>query len=138
MSIAPLTFTAAADVPARSAPSEHFTGTVQMEPLARPESFQCETLRVSFLPGARTDWHTHPVGQILLVTSGNGLIATRDGARRMTIGDVVTIPAGVEHWHGGAEQTPCQHVAIQPGGQTQWLESVSDADFAAAVTAADA
>lgn len=100
-----------------------------MEFLAAPEDFSCETLRVNFFPGARTAWHTHPVGQILIVTSGNGVVATRDWAKRMTTGDVVEIPANVEHWHGAAPEAPMTHIAIQPGGATQWLERVTDADY---------
>ena len=129
MSIAPLVFRPAADVAARSAPAEYFSGAVQMEKLASPESFALEVLRVSFFPGGRTAWHTHPVGQVLIVSSGNGIVATRDGARRMTVGDVIEIPAGVEHWHGAAPTTPMAHVAMQPGGATEWLELVSDEDY---------
>ena len=129
MSISPLVFRAAADVPARTAPSEHFSGAVQMEPMARPESFALEVLRVSFFPGGRTGWHTHPVGQVLIVSAGNGVVATREGARRMTVGDVVEIPAGVEHWHGAAPDRPMAHIAMQPGGATEWLELVSDEDY---------
>lgn len=108
-----------------------------MEVLAAPESFECSTLRVNFFPGARTGWHTHSIGQVLIVTSGNGIIATRDWSKRMSTGDVIEIPAGVEHWHGAAPQTPMTHIAIQPGGATQWLELVPEADYAKQCSSAD-
>lgn len=129
MPISPLVFRAAADVPSKPAPAQYFSGAVQVESMASPDAFALEVLRVSFFPGGRTGWHTHPVGQVLLVSSGNGIVATRDGARRMTIGDVIEIPAGVEHWHGAAPGTPMSHIAMQPGGATAWLERVSDEDY---------
>jgi len=129
MSIAPLVLRAATDIKANPAPDAYFSGPVQMEVLARPDSFACETLRVNFPPGGRTGWHTHPVGQILIVIAGQGIVATRDGARRMSVGDVVEILADVEHWHGASRDTPMTHVAVQPGGATQWLELVDDADY---------
>ena len=129
MSISPLVFRTAADVPSKAAPEAHFSGAVQMESLASPRGFALEVLRVNFFPGGRTGWHTHPVGQVLIVSSGNGIVATRGGARRMTIGDVIEIPAGVEHWHGAAPDTPMSHIAMQPGGATEWLERVSEADY---------
>lgn len=136
MSDSPLLLRPASSVVSLTPPAEYFSGSVQMEKLASPDSFDCETLRVNFFPGARTAWHTHPVGQILIVTSGNGIIATRTWSRKMTIGDVVEIPADVEHWHGAAADTPMTHLAIQPGGSTQWIELVSDADYAALINAA--
>jgi len=135
MSIAPIGHRACREIPARTAPAEHFSGTVQMEQLSRRDGFDTETLRVTFAPGGRTGWHTHPVGQILIVTAGSGIIATRTGSRRMDAGDVVEIPADTEHWHGAGDTTSMQHIAIQPGGATRWLELVSDADYAAGVVA---
>ncbi len=120
-----------ADVPARLADPAHFTGTVTLEPLSVATDIPANVLRVSFAPGARTAWHTHPAGQILVVTSGNGTIATREWTRRMSVGDVVEIPANVEHWHGATPDTPMQHIAIQPDPGTAWLEQVAEDDFAA-------
>jgi len=125
-----------ADINARTPPAEHFSGAVRMEPLSKRDGFDCETLRVTFLPGARTGWHTHPVGQILIVTGGCGIIATRTGSRRMSSGDVIEIPADVEHWHGATDATLMQHIAIQPGGSTQWQELVSEADYACGIETA--
>jgi len=118
------------DVPARPGPAEHFGGTVSMEMLSNHADIAASVLRVSFAPGARTAWHTHPAGQVLLVTSGNGIVATRDWSRCMSVGDVVEIPAGVEHWHGAASATPMQHVAVQPDSATAWLEHVTDEEHA--------
>ena len=129
MSDTPLVHRPAASVVSKAPPTENFSGVVQMEVLASPTSFECETLRVNFFPGARTGWHTHPVGQILIVTSGNGIVATRTWSKKMTTGDVIEIPAGVEHWHGASPNTPMTHIATQPGGSTQWTELVSDADY---------
>ena len=103
-------------------------GAVQIETLSAHEGIAGSVLRVGFAPGARTAWHTHPAGQILYVTSGNGLVATRDWSRRITVGDVVEIPAGVEHWHGATASTPMQHLAVQPDARTDWREPVDDAD----------
>ena len=129
MSDAPLVHRPAASIVSKTPPAEYFSGAVQMEILASPTGFECETLRVNFFPGARTAWHTHPVGQILIVTSGNGIVATRTWSKTMTTGDVIEIPADVEHWHGAAPDTPMTHIAAQPGGSTQWTELVSDEDY---------
>ena len=128
----PLVHRPSADVQARPGPEAYFTGAVQIEPLSAHESISTSVLRVSFAPGARTAWHTHPAGQILLVTSGNGLVATREWSRRIGVGDVVEIPAGVEHWHGAAVSTPLQHLAIQPDPATDWRAQVTDEEFARA------
>ena len=132
MSDAPLVHRPSADVPAMPGPAEWFSGQVTIETLSNHDDIAASALRVSFAPGARTAWHTHPAGQILLVTSGNGLVATREWSRRMSAGDVVEIPAGVEHWHGAASATPMQHLAIQPDPATAWLELVGDDEHASA------
>lgn len=116
------------EIGARAGPADWFSGQVWLESISARDGFPVSVLRVNFQPGGRTAWHTHPGGQILVVTSGNGLIADRKSVRRMSIGDVVEIPAGVEHWHGAAADTPMQHLAIQPG--TDWLEPVNDEDYA--------
>ena len=128
----PVVHRASADIPARKAPAEYFSGEVQIEPLSAHGSIPTSVLRVSFAPGARTAWHTHPAGQILVVTSGNGLVATRAWSRSIGVGDVVEIPAGVEHWHGAAAGTPMQHLAIQPDPGTDWRAHVTDEEFAGA------
>lgn len=126
----PIVHRPTSSVASKAPPADYFTGNVQMEVLANPEPFACSTLRVNFFPGARTGWHTHSIGQVLIVTSGNGIIATRAWSSRMSTGDVIEIPAGVEHWHGAAPETPMTHIAIQPGGETQWLELVLDKEYA--------
>jgi quercetin dioxygenase-like cupin family protein len=116
-------------------PSDWFTGTVRIDPL-----FQAETpgravgAHVTFEPGARTAWHTHPLGQTLIVTSGRGL-AQREGGpiEEIRPGDVIWFPAGEKHWHGASAETAMSHIAIQEsldGKAVDWLEKVSDADYA--------
>ncbi len=89
-----------------------------------------------FSPGARTNWHTHPLGQTLHVVEGAGLVQTRGGpVRRIRAGDTVWIPAGEMHWHGAAPDTGMTHLAIQEasdGRAADWFEPVSDEDYAAA------
>ena len=83
--------------------SDYFTGRVQIEHLAVPDDMAATLYRVSFEPAARTAWHTHPQGQILLITSGNGLVQSKgQEIRRVTVGDVVTIAPDEVHWHGAA------------------------------------
>ncbi len=113
-------------------PEAYFSGAVTMERLSNHAAIELTQLRVTFAPGARTAWHTHAEGQVLYVTSGNGLFGTRDSSFAITVGDVVDIPAGLEHWHGAAPNTPMQHIATQPSGEAEWLEQVSDADFLSA------
>ena len=132
MSDAPIVHRPSADVPAKPGPAEWFSGTVSMETLSNVELIAASVLRVSFAAAARTAWHTHPEGQILVVTSGNGLVATRDWSRRMSAGDVVEIPAGVEHWHGAGSATPMQHLAVQPDAATDWRARVTDEEHARA------
>jgi len=109
---------------------ETFVGDVWLEKMADEESVRTSVYKVTFSPGARTAWHTHPEGQILMVVVGNGLFQTRgQPARRMYPGDSVVIPAHVEHWHGAAPDSLMQHLAIQPNADTNWLELVSDTDY---------
>jgi quercetin dioxygenase-like cupin family protein len=121
--------------PSTKGPSDWFTGTVRIDPL-----FQAETpgravgAHVTFEPGARTAWHTHPLGQTLIVTSGRGL-AQREGGpiEEIRPGDVIWFPAGEKHWHGASAETAMSHIAIQEsldGKAVDWLEKVSDADYA--------
>jgi quercetin dioxygenase-like cupin family protein len=90
---------------------------------------------VSFEPGARTHWHTHPAGQILYVTKGTGLIQTWDekneGKKAAVIrpDDVIYIPPGEKHWHGASPGEAMEHIATSMGGDTDWLEEVSEEDY---------
>jgi quercetin dioxygenase-like cupin family protein len=125
------------DVEARRGPGEWFTGTVWMEPSpANGETPDAGIFRVSFEPGARTNWHTHPEGQILHVVTGAGR-AQREGGEVAEIrpGDVVYFAPGERHWHGAAPGSPMVHVAINPAansdGGTDWMEPVTDEEYGA-------
>ena len=118
------------------APSAHVTGSVRVDPLFRatPPARASGAL-VTFEPGARTAWHTHPLGQILIVTDGVGWLQQWGGpVEIIRKGDVVWIPPGVKHWHGATAATSMSHIAIveQLDGRTvDWMEKVSDAQYAA-------
>jgi quercetin dioxygenase-like cupin family protein len=115
------------ELSAKLASANDFTGTVWIEPLSENEGVQ--VLRVTFPPGARTAWHTHPKGQTLVITSGNGLFQKRgEAVQTMQQGDVIVIPANEEHWHGANSSSLMQHLAIQILG-TKWLEHVSEEDY---------
>ena len=116
-------------------PAEHFTGTVHIEPLfdARAPS-QTIGGKVTFQPGARTAWHAHPLGQVLIVTDGVGWVQQWGGpVQVIRKGDVVWIPAGVKHWHGATPTTSMTHIAILeqlPDGNTgNWMEQVNDEQY---------
>ena len=120
--------------PTRPVPPEWFTGTVWQDPIVEaPAPARLRALRVTFAPGARTAWHTHPLGQTLHVVAGVGLIALRGAAPRLIRpGDTVWISPGEEHWHGATPDTMMTHIAMQEGleGRTaDWLEHVSDNDY---------
>jgi len=132
----PITVTRAGSVPsAKGAVPNNFSGSVRVDMLHTPkEPWRTSAAYVTFEPGARTVWHTHPVGQTLVVTAGSGLVQ-RFGAPVETIrsGDVVWIPAGVKHWHGAAPSTGMTHIAITEslnGKAVDWLEPVSEAQYA--------
>ena len=115
--------------PSAKGPAEHFTGNVRIDPLnAPPAPARVSCASVTFEPGARTAWHTHPLGQTLIVTAGSGL-AQREG------GPVEQIRPGDEkHWHGAAPTTAMTHIAIAEaldGKVVDWLENVSDAQYRA-------
>ncbi|WP_250495088.1 cupin domain-containing protein [Caballeronia sp. GAWG1-1] len=88
---------------------------------------------VTFPPGARSAWHTHPLGQTLVITAGTGWVQEWDGKKQeMKAGDIVTIPPGVKHWHGAAATTSVSHIAIQEavdGNNVQWMEKVTDEQY---------
>ncbi|MGD0829698.1 MAG: cupin domain-containing protein [Terracidiphilus sp.] len=115
-------------------PSEWFTGTVRIDPLfMAPDPALVQGASVTFEPGARTAWHTHPLGQTLLVTAGLGW-AQREGGTVEEIrpGDVVWFAPGEKHWHGATPQTAMMHIAIQEmhGGRTvDWMEQVTDEQY---------
>ncbi|QFU09327.1 Cupin domain protein [Rhodobacteraceae bacterium THAF1] len=113
---------------------EYFTGEVYMSNLSKHEApGRTGVLSVRFSPGGRTNWHTHPYGQTLVVTDGNGWVQ-KDGDAKQEIapGDVVVIPAGVRHWHGATDTSQMTHIAIGERdeiGTAHWEEAVSDADY---------
>ncbi|MCB0717304.1 MAG: cupin domain-containing protein [Bacteroidetes bacterium] len=120
--------------PSSKGPSDWFTGTVRIDPLFRAEEpGRVAGASVTFEPGARTAWHTHPLGQTLLITSGSGRVQ-RDGGpiEEVRTGDVVWFPAGEKHWHGASPETAMSHIAIQEsldGAAVDWLEHVTDEQY---------
>jgi 4-carboxymuconolactone decarboxylase len=126
--------------PSRQAPAENFTGQVSVEPLFQANApARAFGARVTFEPGARTGWHTHPLGQILIVTAGAGRVQRwGDQVEEIRQGDVVWTPPGQKHWHGAAPNSSMAHIAIteQLDGKTvEWMEKVSDAQYGAPVRA---
>lgn len=115
-------------------PADWFTGSVRVDPLfAAPTPAAASGGLVTFEPGARTDWHTHPLGQTLIVTAGCGRAQQAGGpVLELRPGDVASIPAGVKHWHGAAPTTGMSHIAIQEqqgGSVVTWMEKVSDSEY---------
>jgi quercetin dioxygenase-like cupin family protein len=124
--------------PTRRAPKENFVGTVLQDPIVTAEApARLVVNRVSFEPGARTNWHTHPLGQTLYVIAGAGRFQTKGGpVHEIRPGDVVWIPPGEKHWHGGAPTTGMTHLAMQEavdGHTANWMEPVTDAEYAVEV-----
>lgn len=131
------TVTVTRSAPPRAAPADHFTGSVQLTaPFQAEAPARASGGTVAFAPGARTDWHTHPLGQTLVVLSGAGLVQRwGDPAERLGPGDVAWIPAGTKHWHGAVHDQPMVHVAIGErldGKSVDWLERVTDTQYARA------
>ncbi len=123
------------DAETRRAPEEWFTGTVWMDATSVPQP-GAGLFRVLFEPGARTNWHTHPEGQILYVLTGMGRLQKEgEGILEIQPGDIVYIAPGEKHWHGAAPDTFMVHIAISPAletdGATEWLEPVTDEDYLA-------
>ena len=121
--------------PSGKGPAEWFTGVVRIDPLFGPDPARVGGALVTFEPGARTAWHTHPLGQTLFVMSGCGW-ARREGGpiEEIRPGDVVWIPPGERHWHGATASTAMSHIAIQEkldGKAVDWLEHVTDAQYRA-------
>ena len=126
--------------PTRRGPADYFTGTVWMDPIVNaPAPARVAAARVAFEPGARTAWHTHPLGQTLYVISGVGRVQKLgEPVREIRAGDTVWILPGEKHWHGAAPDHAMTHIAVQEavdGSAVEWLEQVSDADYTKAVAA---
>ena len=130
-----VTVTRAGSRPSVRGPAERFSGAVRVDELfgAHPPS-RVSGGSVTFEPGARSAWHTHPSGQTLIVTAGVGWVQRWGGpVLEMRPGDVVWIPPGVKHWHGAAATTGVTHLAIQEavdGRSVEWLEKVTDEQYA--------
>ena len=121
--------------PTKKASSEYFTGVVWQDPIIEAsEPAKVQALRVAFEPGARTAWHTHPLGQTLYVITGTGLMGLRNNVPQLIkAGDTIWIPPEEEHWHGASATNSMTHIAIQEGlngSVANWLEKVSDEQYA--------
>ena len=120
--------------PSGTGPAEYFTGSVRIDPLFQtPSPARVYAASVTFEPGARTAWHTHPLGQTLVVTAGCGW-AQHEGGPVETIrpGDVIWFPPGEKHWHGATSTTAMTHIAIVEaldGKTADWLEQVTDDQY---------
>jgi quercetin dioxygenase-like cupin family protein len=115
-------------------PADWFTGQVRIDPLfSPPDPARVAMALVTFEPGARTAWHTHPLGQTLIVTAGCGWVQREGGTtEEIRPGDVVFFPPGEKHWHGATATTAMSHIAIQEkldGSPVNWMEQVSDTDY---------
>jgi quercetin dioxygenase-like cupin family protein len=122
--------------PSGRGPEEYFTGTVRIDPLFQaPDPARVVGASVTFEPGARTAWHTHPLGQTLVVTAGCGRAQRFGGPiEEIRPGDVIWFPPGEKHWHGATATTAMTHIAIQErqdGKTVDWLEKVSDEQYEA-------
>lgn len=127
----------AASLAETPAAPEYFTGKVRIQPVVEASApSRMRSFIVDFSPGARTGWHTHPAGQMLHVLSGSGLVQVWDGpVKRINPGDTVWFEPGEKHWHGAAPDSAMSHLAVQEfhdGRAVDWLELVSDSDYAAA------
>jgi quercetin dioxygenase-like cupin family protein len=120
--------------PSGKGPADYFTGSVRIDPLIETkEPARVRGAHVTFDPGARTAWHTHPLGQTLIVTSGLGWVQKLGGpVEEIRPGDVVWFEPGEKHWHGATASTGMSHIAIQEalnGSAVTWMEKVSDEDY---------
>ncbi len=120
--------------PSGTGPAEYFTGSVRIDPLfSPPEPARVAMALVTFEPGARTAWHTHPLGQTLIVVSGSGWAQRERGpVEEIKPGDVVWFAPGEKHWHGATSTTAMSHIAVQEkldGSPVTWLEHVSEDDY---------
>jgi quercetin dioxygenase-like cupin family protein len=122
--------------PSGKGPAEFFTGSVRIDPLIQSTApGRVGGAIVTFEPGARTAWHTHPLGQMLIVTAGCGLVQSVGGpVLKIRPGDVIWCPPGEKHWHGATSTTAMTHIAIVEaldGKPVEWLEHVTDEEYAA-------
>lgn len=129
-----ITVTKAGEKPSVKGPQEYFTGSVRIDaPFQGTAPARVGGATVTFEPSARTAWHTHPLGQTLIVTAGVGRVQEWGGAvREIHPGDIVWIPAGVKHWHGAAPENSMSHIAIaeaEDGKVVDWMEKVSDEQY---------
>ena len=124
--------------PSGKGPAEYFTGAVRVDPLFQaPAPARVTGASVTFEPGARTAWHTHPLGQTLIVTAGCGWVQREGGpVEEIRPGDVIWFAPGEKHWHGASPTTAMVHIAMQEaldGSHVTWMEHVTDAQYAAPV-----
>jgi quercetin dioxygenase-like cupin family protein len=129
-----LTITRNGSRPSSKGPAENFTGAVRVDPLFQANKpSRASGAYVTFEPGAHSAWHTHPLGQTLIVTAGGGRVQRWGGpVEEIRPGDVVWTPPGVKHWHGASPTTAMTHIAIQEnldGKVVEWMEKVSDAQY---------
>jgi len=120
--------------PSQKGSAEYFTGSVRIDPLFQANApSRTSGALVTFEPGARTAWHTHPLGQTLIVTAGTGWVQQEGGEKReIKPGDVLWIPPGVKHWHGATATNGMTHIAVQEsldGKNVEWMEKVSDEQY---------
>ena len=120
--------------PSRKGPAEYFTGSVRVDPLIEaPEPARVRAALVTFEPGARTAWHTHPLGQTLIVTAGMGWVQHAGGpVEEVRPGDVIWFAPGENHWHGASPTTGMSHIAMQEaeaGATVAWGEQVTDTEY---------
>jgi quercetin dioxygenase-like cupin family protein len=120
--------------PSAKGPAEWFTGTVRIDPLFQANApARATAASVTFEPGARTAWHTHPLGQTLIVTAGVGRVQREGGPiEEIRPGDVIWFPPGEKHWHGASSTTFMTHIAIQEqldGKAVDWMEKVTDEQY---------
>jgi len=119
--------------PSGKGPAEYFTGAVRIDPLFEtPDPGRALGVSVTFEPAARTAWHTHPLGQTLIVTAGCGWVQRWGGPVEIRPGDVIWFPPGEKHWHGATAATAMTHIAIQEkfdGKTVDWMEQVTDAQY---------
>jgi quercetin dioxygenase-like cupin family protein len=120
--------------PSGKGPAEYFTGQVRIDPLfTPPDPARVAMALVTFEPGARTAWHTHPFGQTLIVTAGSGWVQRESDAKQQIYqGDVVYFTPGEKHWHGATATTAMSHIAIQEkldGSPVEWMEQVTDEEY---------
>ncbi|ACE90643.1 cupin 2 domain-containing protein [Rhizobium phaseoli] len=121
--------------PSMKPPADYFTGAVRQDPLIEPPApARVRATSVTFEPGARTAWHTHPLGQTLIITSGKGLAQSwGEEIREIRAGDTVWFAPGEKHWHGASPDTAMTHIAIHEaldGRHVDWMEHVSDEQYA--------